>query len=219
MSITENKMMKDNEVIGLERSQIPEASLIGAKAFADDPVFSYLTPEARQSRLEALTWLLNNALEYCYLYGNIYTTSDLKGVAAWLPPEKSSLTGIQLLQQILQLRLYLLPFKCGWNRLGRWLSFLKVIENYHQLDMPNQLHWYLALMFVNPHYQKQGVGSTLLKPILDRSCDEKLPCYLVTFTEQAVKFYQKNGFEIIRKSQVSEDAPVFWNLFKDEVHT
>jgi GNAT superfamily N-acetyltransferase len=208
-------MMNDNEVIRLKRSQIPEASIIGANAFADDPVFSYLTPESRQERLQALTWLLNNALEYCYLYGNIYTTSDIKGIAAWLPPEQSSFTGIQLLQQILQLRLYLLPFKCGWNKFGRWLSFLKVIENYHGLDMLTQLHWYLALMFVNPNYQRQGVGSALLKPILDRSCDEKLPCYVVTFTEQAVEFYQKNGFGIIRKSQVSEAAPVFWNLRRD----
>jgi GNAT superfamily N-acetyltransferase len=111
--------------------------------------------------------------------------------------------------------LYLLPFKCGWSKLGRWLSFLQVSENYHGLDMSTQPHWYLALMFVNPNYQRQGVGSALLKPILDRSCDEKLPCYVVTFTDRAVQFYQKNGFGIIRKSRVSEDAPVFWNLRRD----
>ena len=203
--------MKD-KVVRLERSQIQRASEIAAKAFEDDPIFSYLTPEARQLRLKALNWLTKNALEYCYLYGHIYTTPDLKGVAAWLPPEQSSFTGIQSLQLILQLRLYLLPFKCGFDKLGRWLSFLKVTEDYHEQDMSTQPHWYLALMFVNPDCQGQGVGSTVLKPILNRASEEKLQCYLVTFTEQAVKFYQKNGFEIIRKSQAAKDAPLFWNL-------
>ena len=178
-------------------------------------MFSYLTPEARRSRLKALNWLTKNVLEYCYLHGHTYTTPDLKGIAAWLPPKQSSFTKIQQLQLILQLRLYLLPFKCGWNKLGRWLSFLKVTENYHEQDMITQPHWYLALMFVNPSYQRQGVGSTLLEPILARAKNEKLPCYLVTFTEQAVKFYQKNGFEVIRKSQASKDTPLFWNLKRD----
>lgn len=207
--------MNKNEIVLLERSQIEQASTISAQAFADDPVFGYLTPEARQSRLKALTWLAKKGLEYCYEYGHIYTTPDLKGVAAWLPPEKSSFTGIQELQLIMQLRLYLLPFYCGWNKLARWLSFLKITEDYHEQDMQTQSHWYLALMFVNPSYQGQGIGSALLKPILDQASDEKLPCYLVTFTEQAVKFYQKNGFEIIRKSQTAKDAPSFWNLKRD----
>ena len=202
------------EVVRLERSQIQQASEIAAKAFEDDPMFSYLTPEARQLRLKALNWLTKNALEYCYHYGHVYTTSDLKGVAAWLPPEQSSFTGIQSLQLILQLRLYLLPFRCGFDKLGRWLSFLKVTEEYHDRDMAKP-HWYLALMFVNPRYQGQGVGSTLLQPILDRASEEKLQCYLVTFTKQAVKFYQKNGFEIIRKSQAAQEAPLFWNLKRD----
>ncbi|MDJ0588835.1 MAG: GNAT family N-acetyltransferase [Pleurocapsa sp. MO_226.B13] len=204
--------MNDDRVVRLERSQIELASTIAAKAFADDPVFGYLTPEARQSRLKALTWLATNTLKYCYDCGHIYTTPDLKGIAAWLPPEKSSFTAIQELQLILRLRLYLLPFKCGWNKLGRWLSFLKVSEDYHERDMQTQPHWYLALMFVNPSYQSQGIGSALLKPILDRASDEKLPCYLVTFTEPAVNFYQKNGFEMIRKDRAAKDAPWFWNL-------
>ena len=209
--------MKIDEVILLERSQIQQASEIAAKAFVDDPMFSYLMPEARQSRLKVLTWLTKNALTYCYLYGHVYTTAELKGVAAWLPPEKSFFAVRQLLQLILQQRLYLLPFKCGWHKLGRWLSFLKVTEDYHDQDMQTQPHWYLALMFVDPGYQGQGIGSALLKPILDQANSEKIPCYLITFTQQAVKFYQKNGFEIIRESQAAKNAPLFWNLKRDTV--
>jgi hypothetical protein len=153
--------MKNNKVVHLERSQIEEASEIAAQAFADDPVFGYLTPEDRQSRSKALRWLTKNVLEYCYLYGHIYTTPDLKEIAAWLPPERSSFTTIQTFQLIWQLRLYLLPVKCGWDKLRRWLSFLEVTENYHEEDLQNQPHWYLALMFVNPNYQRQGVGSSL----------------------------------------------------------
>lgn len=207
--------MKSNKVIRLERSQMEKASQVSARAFMNDPMFSYLTPEAQQSRFKALEWLATEALECCFLYGHVYTTPELKGVAAWLPPERSSFGTIQLLQLIWQLRLYLLPFKCGWDKLERWLSLLKMTENYHQQDMATQSHWYLASMFVDPSCQGQGVGSTLLKPILRKASAEKLPCYVVTFTEQAVNFYQKNGFEVIRKDRAIKDAPLFWNLKRD----
>ena len=207
--------MENNKVIRLERSQIEEASKVSAQAFISDPMFCYLTPEAKQSRFKALEWLATEALECCFLYGHVYTTPDLQGVAAWLPPKRSSFSKIQLLQLIWQLRLYLLPVKCGWDKLERWLSLLKITENYHQQDMATKPHWYLALMFVDPDYQGQGVGSTLLEPILSKSSAERLPCYVVTFTEQAVNFYQKNGFEIIRKERATKAAPWFWNLTRD----
>ena len=112
----------------------------------------------------------------------------------------------------LQLELYKLPVKMGLNRLARWLNVLYVIEKAQQQDMAESLYWDLGLMVVQPESQGQGIGSQLLQPILRRTNDEGLPCSVVTATEVAVQFYQKNGFEITRKQQLAADAPPFWIL-------
>jgi ribosomal protein S18 acetylase RimI-like enzyme len=207
--------MNDSDIMQLQKIQIAKASEIAAKAFEDDPVFAYLTPDDPKLRFQALTWLTSKAIAYSTQYNHTYTTSDLQGVAAWLPPEEFSGHPLQLLLMILKLQLYALPWQVGWSRLGRWLNALAVIEKAHQQDMGNLPHWYLGIMIVHPASQGKGFGSRLLQPVLQRSSDEGLPCYLVTFTEQAVRFYQKNGFEIVRHQKLESNAPLFWTLKRD----
>jgi ribosomal protein S18 acetylase RimI-like enzyme len=208
-------LMNNLEICRLEQFQISTASEVAAKAFEDDPVFGYLTPNDRELRFQALTWLMRRVITYCSQYQHVYTTTNLQGIAAWLPPGEFSSHPLQLLQIILQLQLYALPLQVGWNRLGRWLSFLAATEEAHQQDMSNLPHWYLGIMVVHPASQGKGLGSQLLQPILQRARDESLPCYLVTFTEQAVRFYQKNGFAVVRTQKIESDAPLFWALKRD----
>lgn len=204
--------MHSLDVIQLQKAQIANASDIAAQAFEDDPVFCYLTPDNPKRRLKALTWLTHRAIAYCIQHNHVYTTSDLQGVAAWLPPGELSSNPLQLLQMVLQLQLYAVPLNAGWNRLGRWLNFLSITEKAHHQDMGDQPHWYLGILVVNPIFQRQGVGSRLIQPILQRASDEGLACYVMTFTEQAVRFYQKNGFEIVRNQKLAPDVPPFWTL-------
>ncbi|MGL6343456.1 MAG: GNAT family N-acetyltransferase [Waterburya sp.] len=161
--------MNNFDVCQLDQFQIATASEVAAKAFGDDPVFNYLIPDDLELRFQALTWLTSKAITYCAEYKYVYTTSDLQGIAAWLPPGAFSSHPLQLLQMALQLQLYTLPLKVGWNRLGRWLNFLSATEQAHQEDMGDLPHWYLGIMVVHPRFQGQGVGSRLLQPILQQA--------------------------------------------------
>ena len=200
------------DVVQLKASQIADTSQIAAKAFNSDPVFNYLTPDDPHLKFQAITWFTNRVMAYCTEHEHIYTTSDLHGIAAWLPPGEFSSHLLQQFKLVLQLQLYMLLMKVGWHRLGRWLNVLYKPEIAHQKDMGDSHCWYLGLMVVHPSSQGQGIGSRLLQPILRRASDEGLHCYVVTFTEQAVRFYQKNGFAIAHKQKFASDTPLFWTL-------
>ena len=206
------QLQKSSDVIQLQKSQVLEASTVAAKAFEDDPVLTYLISDDREFRLQSLTWLMSKAIAYSTQYNHVYTTQDLEGIAAWLPPGKISSNPLQLLKMAWNLQLYALPAKVRWNRLGRCLTLLSAIEQAHQQDLGNCPHWYLGVMVVNPTSQGRGVGSRLMQPILQRASNESVVCYLVTFTEQAVRFYQKHGFEIVQIQKTAPDAPPFWTL-------
>ncbi|HBE49815.1 MAG TPA: GNAT family N-acetyltransferase, partial [Cyanobacteria bacterium UBA11369] len=117
---------------------------------------------------------------------------------------------------LLQAGLYALPFKLGWKKSGRFMSLFSLIEERHHQEMPNP-HWYLFMLGVAPSYQNQGVGSKLLQPILKQADSDGLPCYLQTSTESAIRFYKRNGFEILWKGELPGDNACIWTMKREPV--
>lgn len=198
--------MISTEVVCLEQLQIDAASKILARAFNDDPIFRYFARE-EPARINAIKLLAKTALRYGQSYNHIYTTTnDLKGIAVWIPPGKSPLNDLRLLR----LGLYALPFKLRLSRLRQLISLFLTIEEHHQYDIP-QPHWYLFMLGVSPAYQRQGIGSLLLQPIIKQADREGLPCYLETSTEGGVRFYQRLGFEVVRTGGIPKELK-FWTM-------
>ncbi|MBV6622867.1 MAG: GNAT family N-acetyltransferase [Rivularia sp. (in: Bacteria)] len=194
----------NTEILVLEEKQIHQATETLVNAFSKDPIIEYILPEADNRKDKVSHNLWEATLRYAQPFNHIYTTPEIKGIAAWIPPGKYPLN----LLQILQAGFYKTPFLLGLKALKKFLPIFTLFDKYHEQDM-HQPHWYLFALGVSSACQSQGIGKSLIQPILERADEQNLPCYLETSTEKAVRFYQKNGFKILR----AEEQPVkFWTM-------
>ena len=198
--------MMTSEIIQLEKSQIDQASKILAAAFNTDPFFQYILPQDGKAK-DKLFYMWKASLRYCQPYECIYTTPELKGIAAWIPPGEYPLN----LLRFLRAGFYKVAFQLDFRGLRRLSSLFKLFDEYHQQDI-SVPHWSLFGLGVSPACQGQGIGSLLIQPILKRADEEGLPCYLETSTSGAVRFYQKHGFEILR---TGEQPVEFWTMKRE----
>jgi ribosomal protein S18 acetylase RimI-like enzyme len=73
-------------------------------------------------------------------------------------------------------------------------------------------HWYLPFLAVAPAYQGQGMGSLLMRHVLDRASAAGLPCYLDSADERNVRFYGRLGFRIVETGVVPGSELRTWAL-------
>jgi GNAT superfamily N-acetyltransferase len=81
---------------------------------------------------------------------------------------------------------------------------------------PEQPHWHLAFVGVDPGLQGTGLGAEVLRPVLDRADAEGTLCYLETPFRQTHGFYGRLGFGLTRELRPDETpfeapAPV-WTM-------
>jgi ribosomal protein S18 acetylase RimI-like enzyme len=200
--------MSSHHIVRLEQLQMDEAIEILSHAFNEDPLFRYFLPEADRARANSIKQLCKTVLHYSQPYNQIYTTTrDLKGVAVWIPPGGFPFNTLRLLQAGMYARLFMLH----WRRIGQFMSLFFRLEEHHKHDVQEQ-HWYLMMLGVAPAYQNQGIGGSLLQPILKQADSAGLPCYLETSTESGVRFYQRHGFEVVRSGELPGISPRFWTM-------
>jgi ribosomal protein S18 acetylase RimI-like enzyme len=202
-------MVQSSDVVRLTSQQYRQASEVLGRAFYDDPLAQYVIPDdARRARL--LSSYYGTAVRYCLRYGEIYTTSDVQGVACWLPPDHA----LPTIGRILGLGLDALPLRLlPWDLL-RAFNTEDYTSSMHQRSAPAQ-HWYLWVLGVDPLYQRRGVGSRLMRPILARADADGMPCYLETEKEVNLPFYQRHGFKVVREGKIPRSNVHVWAMLRD----
>lgn len=73
---------------------------------------------------------------------------------------------------------------------------------------PDEPHWYLPMVGVEPGWQGRGHGSELIAPVL-AVCDAKgLPAYLEATRRRSRALYLRLGFEDMRVIEVGDCPPI-----------
>jgi ribosomal protein S18 acetylase RimI-like enzyme len=176
-----------------------------ARTFFDDPVASHIfRNEAR--RETGLRAFFRTQMRADYLpFGGCYTTEGYSGSAIWAPAGKPMQTGLGGILTLLPV----LPYVA--SNLRATLRLLSLIETKH----PRQPHWYLATLGTAVEQQGRGVGTALLRPVLEHCDAEGIPCYLESSKERNVPFYRRHGFEVVEEVSLPDDGPTLWTMWRE----
>ena len=174
------------------QAEIPELAGVLARAFADDPYFAFLAGNApgREARMLA-GWV--GVLRYSSArLSDTYTTDDLAGAAIWIPPAHKPLLLDAIRVGPAMARL------TGWGRLRTVADAVAELERRRHKHVPEP-HYYLSALGVDSGRPGQGIGTALMRPVLDRCDREHIPTYLETATERNVSLYERRGFAIVEE--------------------
>ncbi len=200
--------MQNNEPVRLEAAQRSQAAELLARAFRNDPTYVIVMPE-EDKRAEVLSWLFDRVVHYSLLYGQVYTTPVLEGVACWLPPGQTRLT----IPRIVRSGLYATPMKMGWAAYRRFDTYMSYADKLHERYAPES-HWYLWAVGVDPPNQGKGIGTRLIAPVLEKASTDGTACYLETGMERNVRFYEKHGFKVVGAGRVPKLELNVWAMVR-----
>lgn len=193
----------DHAVQRLAPIDVPHAVDALQQAFYDDPMMEFLLPDPTSRRWRmAKMFAIEIRAQYLPLAGG-WVTADHAGVALWAPPGHWRLPPTKLVRHAVPL------FRAFGRHLPRAMRSLATVERRH----PAQPHWYLAVLGTVPHRQGAGVGSALLRPVLERCDREGLPAYLESSKEANLAFYHRHGFEVTERISLSGGPPV-WGMWR-----
>ncbi len=181
---------------------LDDLAMILARAFHDDPVWSWVLPD-QATRAVGLVRVMRVALEAGLRRGHVY---HLPAAAAiWSPPdvpmftpEEGAAFGAALADLV-------------GSRLEPVLSGLQSISARHPHDQP---HFYLFMIGTEPLRQRHGHGGKLLRHVLDRCDEQDLPAYLESSNPVNVPFYEHHGFRV-RDRVGLPDGPTLDLMWRD----
>ena len=174
------------------------------RAFFDDPIAMYVYPKDahRRARYGRFMGLAMDAFEG---EGKILTNDIVQAAAIWQAPlESGHRTGF--FKQLRLMTTLLSLTRSGFFRAARMAELMST----HHLREP---HWYLAVLGTDPEAQGQGLGSAVMRPILDQCDRTGIPAYLESSKESNLPFYQKHGFEVIDELKIP-DGPSMWPMVR-----
>ncbi len=176
-----------------------------ARAFDDDPFVNWCVAQDKR-RAGRVYDMMEMAYRISSVHNEVYTAEGIPGAAYWTPPGKS---GVGLSQQM-----RLLPGMVRAltvRRIPRVSRAFAAIEKKH----PHEPHWYLAVLGVEPDRQGQGVGTALMRPVLEMCDRDGTPAYLESSKEKNVPLYERNGFRVTEVFEVPGGGPPLWLMWRD----
>jgi len=187
-------------ISNVTRTDGAQAIAVVVLAFSADPAARWTWPDPHQylTHFPAFVEALGGK---AFAHGGAHYVDDCAGAALWLPP------GIgpdeDAVMAVLQ--------HTGAASVQRdLLGVFEQMGRYH----PEEPHWYLPFIGVDPSRQGRGHGGALMKHAL-AACDrDRTPAYLESSNPRNIPLYERHGFQLLGTIQVGTSPPIFPMLRK-----
>ena len=194
----------------LDPVNVDAAATVLLRAFADDPGLRFVLPDpvARERLGHALA---HAVLRYALRCGTpLATPGAVRGVALWFAPDAP----IPTHEDLIETGLAAIPDRIGPAAWGRFQRLLDHLDALHPLHAPEP-HWYLAMLGVDPAWQRRGIGESLLRPIFAAADRGGLCCYLEAPTAENARYYERRGFRVLAETDVPDSGVHVWLMRRD----
>jgi ribosomal protein S18 acetylase RimI-like enzyme len=179
-----------------------EASIVGVVvlAFSADPAARWTWPDPQQY-LRHFPSFVRALGGKAFAHGSAYYVDGYAGAAMWLPPEVSpdENTLVDLLQHT------------GYAPVQKDVfAVFEQMAHYH----PQEPHWFLPLIGVDPLQQGKGFGAALMQHALVLCDRDRTLAYLESSNPKNIPLYERYGFKLLGTIQVATSPPIFPMLRK-----
>jgi ribosomal protein S18 acetylase RimI-like enzyme len=185
--------------------EIPALAAMLARAFHDDPVAGWAwKPDGLRPR--ALERFQAVRMRQLIAHEEVWTTDDLTCAALWAPPGHWHSTlreTAQLVPSFLHPRLL--------ARLGLVALGWEKLERAHPREPP---HYYLAVLGTEPSAQGSGLGSAVLRAVLDQCDRDGVGAFLESSKESNIAFYARHGFRVTDEVRLLR-GPSMWKMWRE----
>lgn len=168
-------------------------------AFIADPLICWMFPDPKQY-LDYFPLVLKYFAGRAFEHSSAYRSDDFKGAALLLPPgvspDEEALGGV-------------MKESVAPELLGEVFGVLEQVGAGH----PEEAHWYLPAIGVEPFSQGKGYGSMLLARGLEVCDRDHVVAYLEVTNPANIPLYQRFGFKVIGKIQAGS-SPVITPMFR-----
>jgi ribosomal protein S18 acetylase RimI-like enzyme len=178
-------------VAAVAPADIERAVAVLTLAFSADPVTRWTYPEPAQylARFPVLVRAFGGG---AFTEGTARHVENFAGAALWLPPGRElddAAIGASLPPE----------------RESEFAAVFEAMAAYH----PQEPHWYLPLIGVDPARHRNGYGAALLEDTLRRCDQDHVAAYLESTNPANITLYQRHGFELRGTIQVGSSPPLF----------
>lgn len=164
-----------------------------SRSFEDNMSVNYLIPQDSK-RTQRLGELITYSFEMCRLWGKVVISENRDACALVIFPDRKRTTFRSLL---IMGRLILKSI--GFRNLRKALNRENQVYAHH----PSTPIYHLWFVGVLPEHQGEGIGSKILDEILRDAAKMGRLVYLETSSHKNIPWYQKHGFSIYGKIQLS----------------
>ena len=187
------------------RDDINACATVLAHAFHDDPGTVLYEPNGPR-RAELMPRFFRTFVAAALDEdGDLVVAGEpITGIASWFGPERHAPSpdamGANGFGDVLE--------ASGPEASQRLLAMVGELEAQHE-RLTDGTHLRLEFFGVDPAAQGTGIGSALIEHGHRRADEMGIPCYLETFTEENVRFYEHRGYELAGEFTVGDGIPVY----------